>query len=131
MPAARRWSSCAAPNWSTSALPFATVRDLCEAPEPAALARDLKGEPVGTLADVLANTPRATRDPAKPWLLAPIDLQAVKAAGVTFAVSMLERVIEEQARGAPEKAAAIRAEMRRRSATISPGSSRARSRRWR
>ena len=70
-----------------------------------------KGEPVATLAEVLANTPRETRDPGKPWLLAPIDLQAVKAAGVTFAVSMLERVIEEQARGAPEKAAAIRAEM--------------------
>jgi fumarylacetoacetate (FAA) hydrolase family protein len=88
-----------------------TVRDLCEAPEPAALARDVKGEPVGTLAEVLANTPRATRDPGKPFLLAPVDLQAVKAAGVTFAISMLERVIEEQARGAPEKAAAIRAEM--------------------
>ena len=45
----------------------------------------------------------------KPWLLAPNDLQAIKAAGVTFPLSMLERVIEEQARGAPEKAAAIRA----------------------
>jgi fumarylacetoacetate (FAA) hydrolase family protein len=88
-----------------------TVRDLCEAPEPAGLARDVAGEPVATLAEVLANTPRDRRDPAKPWLLAPTDLQAVKAAGVTFAVSMLERVIEEQARGAPEKAAAIRAEM--------------------
>ncbi len=88
-----------------------TMRDLCEAPEPAALARDVTGEPVGTLADVLANTPRGTRDPGKPWLLAPVDLQAVKAAGVTFAISMLERVIEEQARGAPERAAAIRAEM--------------------
>ena len=88
-----------------------TMRDLCEAPEPAGIVRDAKGEPVATLADVLANTPRATRDPSKPWLLAPVDLQAIKAAGVTFAVSMLERVIEEQARGAPEKAAAIRAEM--------------------
>ena len=46
---------------------------------------------------------------SKPWLLAPIDLQAIKAAGVTFPLSMLERVIEEQARGAPEKAEAIRA----------------------
>ena len=44
----------------------------------------------------------------KPWLLAPSDLQAIKAAGVTFPLSMLERVIEEQARGSPEKAAAIR-----------------------
>ncbi len=88
-----------------------TVRDLCEAPEPAGLARDAKGEPVATLAEVLANTPRHSRDASKPWLLAPVDLQAIKAAGVTFAISMLERVIEEQARGAPEKAAAIRAEM--------------------
>lgn len=85
-----------------------TMRDLCEAPMPAALAHDAQGEPVGLLADILANTPRATRDPKKPWLLAPIDLQAVKAAGVTFAVSMLERVIEEKARGAPELAAGIR-----------------------
>ena len=46
--------------------------------------------------------------PSKPWLLAPIDLQAIKAAGVTFPLSMLERVIEEQARGSPEKAEAIR-----------------------
>jgi fumarylacetoacetate (FAA) hydrolase family protein len=88
-----------------------TVRDLCEVPEPAALARDVAGEPVATLAEVLANTPRRVRDARRPWLLAPVDLQAVKAAGVTFAVSMLERVIEEQARGAPDKAAAIRAEM--------------------
>jgi fumarylacetoacetate (FAA) hydrolase family protein len=90
----------------TAAVP--TVRDLCEAPMPAALAIDAKGEPLGLLTDILANTPRATRDPQKPWLLSPIDLQAVKAAGVTFAVSMLERVIEEKARGAPELAAGIR-----------------------
>lgn len=63
---------------------------------------------LGTLEDLLANTPEHTRNPAKPWLLAPIDLQAIKAAGVTFARSMLERVIEEQAKGAPEKAASIR-----------------------
>ncbi len=89
----------------------ATVRDLCEHADPAAFARSAEGEPVATLAEVLANTPRETRDPARPWLLAPVDLQAIKAAGVTFAVSMLERVIEERARGAPDKAAAIRAEI--------------------
>jgi fumarylacetoacetate (FAA) hydrolase family protein len=88
-----------------------TVRDLCEAPMPAALAIDARGEPMGLVAEILANTPRSKRDPQKPWLLAPVDLQAVKAAGVTFAVSMLERVIEEKARGAPEQAAAIRAEI--------------------
>lgn len=88
-----------------------TMRDLCEAPLPAALAIDAKGEPAGLVADILANTPCDKRDPSKPWLIAPIDLQAVKAAGVTFAVSMLERVIEEKARGAPDQAAAVRDEI--------------------
>ncbi|HEX7800836.1 MAG TPA: fumarylacetoacetate hydrolase, partial [Asticcacaulis sp.] len=41
-------------------------------------------------------------------LLSPIDLQCVKAAGVTFAVSAVERVIEERARGDADKAQAIR-----------------------
>ncbi len=41
-------------------------------------------------------------------LLAPIDLQCIKAAGVTFALSAIERVIEERAGGDPEKASAVR-----------------------
>lgn len=45
---------------------------------------------------------------ATPHLLVPVDLQCVKAAGVTFAVSALERVIEERARGNPEAAAEVR-----------------------
>jgi fumarylacetoacetate (FAA) hydrolase family protein len=89
----------------------ATMRDLCEAPDPAALARSAAGESLGSLEAVLANTPREARDSAKPFLLAPIDLQAIKAAGVTFAVSMLERVIEEQARGEKGRADAIRREI--------------------
>jgi fumarylacetoacetate (FAA) hydrolase family protein len=88
-----------------------TVRDLCEATDPAAVAREAAGETVGTLAALLANTPPGERDPQRPWLLAPIDLQAIKAAGVTFAVSMLERVIEERARGDLAAAAALRAEV--------------------
>ncbi len=75
--------------------------------------REARGETIGSLDAVLANTPPAVRDPGRPWLLAPIDLQAIKAAGVTFAVSMLERVIEERARGNPAAAAAIRAEISR------------------
>jgi fumarylacetoacetate (FAA) hydrolase family protein len=90
---------------------FPTVRDLAEARDPAAAVAAAKGERIGTLADVLANTPEDGRDQTKPWLIAPVDLQAIKAAGVTFAQSLLERVIEEQARGAPEKAAAVRAEV--------------------
>jgi fumarylacetoacetate (FAA) hydrolase family protein len=90
---------------------FPTMRDLAEARDPAAAVAAVAGERIGALADVLANTPEDGRDPGKPWLLAPVDLQAIKAAGVTFAQSLLERVIEEQARGAPEKAAAVRAEV--------------------
>ncbi|MBL6937257.1 MAG: fumarylacetoacetate hydrolase family protein [Alphaproteobacteria bacterium] len=41
-------------------------------------------------------------------LLAPIDLQCIKAAGVTFAVSAVERVIEERARGDASRAQGIR-----------------------
>lgn len=91
----------------------ATMRDLCEAPDPAQIVREAKGERIGALADILANTPEAGRNENKPWLLAPVDLQAIKAAGVTFARSMVERVIEEQAKGAPEKADAIRAQVQK------------------
>ncbi len=44
-------------------------------------------------------------------LLAPCDLQVIKACGVTFADSMIERVIEERARGNPEGAASLRAQL--------------------
>ena len=67
---------------------FPTMRDLCETADPAASLRAASGERLGALEDILANTPPDERDPAKPWLLVPIDLQAIKAAGVTFAVSM-------------------------------------------
>jgi fumarylacetoacetate (FAA) hydrolase family protein len=90
-----------------------TARDLCETHDPAATARAASGENLGSLDAILANTPPGTRDRNKPWLLAPIDLQAIKAAGVTFAISMLERVIEERARGDLSAAAAIRAEVSR------------------
>jgi fumarylacetoacetate (FAA) hydrolase family protein len=92
---------------------FPTMRDLCESGDPATALQAAEGEPIGTVADILANTPPETRNPEKPWLLAPVDLQAVKAAGVTFAISMLERVIEERARGDLHAAAAIRAEVNR------------------
>jgi fumarylacetoacetate (FAA) hydrolase family protein len=90
---------------------FATMRDLCESADPAGALNSQKGRKIGSLAEILANTP--PRAPTKPHLLAPIDLQAVKAAGVTFAVSMLERVIEERARGNPAAAAEIRKEVTR------------------
>ncbi|MBV1695025.1 MAG: fumarylacetoacetate hydrolase family protein [Hyphomicrobiales bacterium] len=90
-----------------------TMRDLCERPDAARIVRDAAASRIGGLAEILANTPEEYRDASRPWLLAPVDLQAVKAAGVTFARSLLERVIEEQAKGAPEKAEAIRGEVER------------------
>jgi fumarylacetoacetate (FAA) hydrolase family protein len=90
---------------------FPTMRDLCEQADPAAALRSAQGERFASLSDVLANTPLTARDPIGPWLLAPVDLQAIKAAGVTFATSMLERVIEERARGDRNAAAKIREEM--------------------
>jgi fumarylacetoacetate (FAA) hydrolase family protein len=90
---------------------FPTMTELCEQSDPAAAMRAATGEKVGVLADILANSVSGRRDASKPWLLTPIDLAAIKAAGVTFAVSMLERVIEEKARGNPGAAASIRAEI--------------------
>lgn len=90
---------------------FPTMRDLCEAPDPAAALRGAKGQSLGPLAAILANTPPETRDRARPWLLAPTDLHAIKAAGVTFPVSMLERVIDERAKGDLAAAAGFRAEV--------------------
>ncbi|MDM0046634.1 fumarylacetoacetate hydrolase family protein [Variovorax dokdonensis] len=68
-----------------------------------------KASRVADLAAALANSDETTRDTAKPWLLAPCDLQVVKASGVTFVESLLERVIEEQARGDASKAESVRA----------------------
>jgi fumarylacetoacetate (FAA) hydrolase family protein len=50
--------------------------------------------------------------PAVPRLLAPLDLQCIKAAGVTFAVSAIERVIEERARGDAARAESLRKDLR-------------------
>lgn len=92
---------------------FPTMADLCQAADPAGAVRGAAGSRVGPVAGLLANSWEETRDPREPFLLAPVDLQAIKAAGVTFAVSMLERVIEERARGDVLAAAAIRDEITR------------------
>ena len=63
---------------------------------------------IASLPAALANASAEAQDPSQPWLMAPCDLQAIKAAGVTFVASMLERVIEEQARGDPAKADGVR-----------------------
>jgi fumarylacetoacetate (FAA) hydrolase family protein len=77
--------------------------------DPAGALRDAADLPrLAKLSDVLANSAQDRRSGSTPWLLAPCDLQAIKAAGVTFVASMLERVIEEQARGDPAKAESVR-----------------------
>ncbi|MGR9557728.1 fumarylacetoacetate hydrolase family protein (plasmid) [Rhizobium leguminosarum] len=84
-----------------------TLSALLERQDAAAFVRAASGKAVGSLADIAANSTGAP-DQTRPYLLAPVDLQAVKACGVTFAQSMIERVIEEKAAGDPERAASIR-----------------------
>ncbi len=92
-----------------------TMSDLLEAEEAPAQAvrRAVKTAPrIASLEETLTNSDHSDggpRDAGKPWLLAPCDLQAIKASGVTFVASLLERVIEEQARGDASRAEATRA----------------------
>ena len=89
----------------------ATVSTLLERDEPATLVQRTAGRRIGSVDEVLRNTV-VTPDETKPYLLAPCDLQVIKAAGVTFADSMLERVIEEQTRGEPGRALEVRSRVR-------------------
>ncbi|MHC6224904.1 fumarylacetoacetate hydrolase family protein [Pseudomonas sp. X10] len=90
---------------------FATLSELLESDDPLQALRGTPGTYIASVEELLANTgPHATAD--KPHLLAPLDLQVIKAAGVTFAASMIERVIEEQAGGDAAKAEAVRATVR-------------------
>ena len=87
----------------------ATSSDLLNLDDPLGAVRGAASlRRIGSVDELLANSPPDTRDPARPWLLAPCDLQAVKASGVTFVASLLERVIEEQARGDAAKAEGLR-----------------------
>ena len=86
----------------------ATSSQLLELADTAGQVGVSSGQRIASTAAVLANSAHDARDPALPWFLAPCDLQAIKAAGVTFVASMLERVIEEQARGDASKADSVR-----------------------
>lgn len=91
---------------------FGTVSAWLNSEDPVAAIRR-KGVPVGfDLRAALANTPHHARNPLLAFLLPPVDLQAVKACGVTYVRSMLERVIEERCRGDAGQAEAVRAEVR-------------------
>lgn len=88
---------------------FPTMTELMNAAEPAfAVANTGEAERIGGVNEIVANSVSDRRDPTIPWLLAPVDLQAVKAAGVTFLDSLMERVVEELAKGDPGQARAVR-----------------------
>ena len=89
----------------TSAYP--TMVDFLNA-DPAARFANLDGEDLGP-PEAFMHAPDVMRPGSdRPCLLAPCDLQALKACGVTFAQSMIERVIDERTHGDPAKADAIR-----------------------
>jgi fumarylacetoacetate (FAA) hydrolase family protein len=102
-----------------------TMSQLLARSDRVALARMVPGKIIGTVAALLANSGDG-RNPGQASLLAPNDLQAIKASGVTFVHSLLERVIEEQARGDTSKAEAIREQVTRIMgddlASVKPGS---------
>jgi fumarylacetoacetate (FAA) hydrolase family protein len=81
------------------------VRDVCEMDDPSHYVQSAHGPDLGSVDAFMA---ARVGDVSVPHLLGPCDLQAVKACGVTFAGSMVERVIEERANGDPSRAQAIR-----------------------
>ncbi|WP_175734195.1 fumarylacetoacetate hydrolase family protein [Burkholderia ambifaria] len=106
-----------------------TMSDLLERDDPVAVVRGTPGRWIGTLDSLLANAPADTDHASAAHLLAPCDLQVIKAAGVTFAGSLIERVIEERTKGDPHGAAQLREEIQAlvgdRLTTLRPGSEQA------
>ena len=122
---ARIWCPGAVPGPSVAAIRadgvfdlsahFPTMSSLLDEADPAACVAAASGRRVCSLDELLANSVASVgpplRDPARAHLLAPCDLQVLKAAGVTFATSLIERVIEEHAGGDASRAAAARAQV--------------------
>ena len=90
---------------------FPTMSGLLDLTDAVARVRATPGVRLGTLPDLLAASWQPGATPTQAQLLAPCDLQVVKAAGVTFATSLIERVIEERAGGDPARAQALRAQV--------------------
>jgi fumarylacetoacetate (FAA) hydrolase family protein len=84
-----------------------TMRDVLEQEDIAGFVNGIAGTPLEPLSEIAVASRGAGPDVTR--LLAPCDLQAIKACGVTFARSLVERVIEEAARGDPARADEIRA----------------------
>ncbi len=103
----------------------ATMSGLLEMEDPVGLVRSTAGRRLCGVSDLSAED-----SPDSIHLLAPCDLQVIKAAGVTFAASMLERVIEEQTRGDPARAETVRRWVMKQLggslASIKPGTAKAR-----
>jgi fumarylacetoacetate (FAA) hydrolase family protein len=107
-----------------------TMSALLEHEDAVGIARSIAGLPlVGPVDDLAMNSIADPPDPRRPRLLAPCDLQAIKACGVTFMTSLIERVIEERAGGDPGKADALRKilsdEIGQNLRDVRPGSTRA------
>lgn len=88
---------------------YATISDLLEQPDPLAAVRAAKGAAAWPLSEVIRNSLSERNEGV--YLLSPIDLSAVKAAGVTFVTSLVERLIEERAGGDSNRANEIRLEI--------------------
>ena len=101
-----------------------TMADLLERDDLQAVVQRAEGPHLCSVEALLENSQLS--QPQAPYLLAPCDVQAVKACGVTFAVSLLERVIEEQAGGDPARAVELRDDLQALIGTdlskIAPGS---------
>ncbi len=89
-----------------------TVSELCNRELFFAVGEKIPGaRHIGAFTEILANSAELSRNPDFPYFIAPIDLQAIKAAGVTFISSLLERVIEERTKGDPSVATQVREDL--------------------
>ena len=108
-----------------------TMHDLLELSDTVRYVHDIEGDEICDIATLESNSVSAGENLDEPHCLAPCDLQAIKASGVTFVRSMLERVIEERAGGDPERANEVRGQVSEliggTLVDLVPGSERARS----
>ncbi len=94
--------------WDITCQEVPTVASLLEENDIQFTLNSIKGTPICSLEELEKSSLDANCAPDQLHLLSPCDLQAIKAAGVTFAKSMIERVIEERAAGDFTRAAEIR-----------------------